>query len=638
MGIPRFFIEILKKYRNTHFSDPDFEFHHLFMDYNAFIYPARVEFLKKNSYDDLNKLSVSKREQALANFIVKKTIDFVNEIKPTKLLYLAFDGPAPRSKMKLQRSRRYKGVKIEEYKEKLKKQFNIDEKSPSSLFNSAALSPGTTLMKKIADGLKNAADKNKFMNGKIIVIVNDTHIPGEGEHKILNFIKYIKNLKEKICVYSPDADMIVLSLQYQGDIYNLREKNPDKDDDVELYPDPNVKYIIFSINKYREALKNEFKEIKNLNEIYLSRDLIFLTFLIGNDFVKPIYFMKSNSRGSFNSILNIYKRLLKKYKVYKTKQYLVQMKTNDDVEENNIYPTINKTFLIDILKELSNSEDFKMKNQYNYILKQTSQEITNFKKDITIEDKIASYEHGMYFLPYFKINNKNKTKTSENEYIPDNPSYNPELIKMIDYNEPKDVWKNNYYKYFFNITPDNHNEYMKYKKLICKLYLKSLMYCLKYYLTGLPSWNWYYPFRVSPMPSDILYFIHDMPKYLDFKFEKGNPYYPIEQLAMILPPQNIDILPKPIRNLIENPISELAPYYPVHFEVDKIAGNKLIYSKALLPPFVDEIVRPVIKDTFKRFTKTEKERNTLKEEYDIYNNENNSINDIVYNKPRKIQI
>jgi len=609
MGVPRFFTELLKKYRNTHFSDPNFIFQHLFMDYNAFIYPSLDAFFKQTSYEAFGKLSVSKREQAVANFVVERTIAFVNEIKPEKLLYIAFDGPAPRSKMKLQRDRRYKSIKLEEYFAELKKIYNIEEKKPSSLWNSASLSPGTSAMEKIAKGLKTAAKKNKFMGGKIMVIIDDTNLPGEGEHKILNFIRYLKNLKDRVCVYSPDADVLILSLQYAGDIYNLRERDPKKKEDVQMYPNPDVKHIIFSVTKYREALKEEFKG--EYDEVRLSRDLIFITFFIGNDFVKSIYYLKSN-KGGFWKILGIYKRLLHKYQ-HTEKPFLVEIKDSKD----GPLPLLNQNFLVDILQELANIEDRSMKEYYARILSEMGK--TPEDLDDTYEGKKAAFEHAKYF-----------------EHV--NPFSEPELFKIIDYNEPRNIWNQQYYSYFFNITPDNPREFRNYKRLICKTYLESLSFCLRYYLTGLPSWDWYYPFRVAPMPSDILYFMNDMPKGLNFQFDQGKPYYPIEQLTMILPPQGISLLPRPIRSLVTSATSPLAPYYPIDFELEKVFGEKYIYSHALLPPFVDEIVRPAIQETFSKFTKTEKERNKLSDTYDLYEPENMSLKELMLDVPRTITV
>lgn len=615
MGVPRFFIDILKKYKTTHFKHTsDFKFQYFFMDYNAFIYPSVAKFFKETTYESFQKLSVNKREQAISDFIVDRTIDYVNELKPEKMLYIAFDGPAPRSKMKLQRDRRYKGLKAELFFDELRDVFEIEEKNTASLWDKASLSPGTSMMQKIAKGLVEATNKKKFMKGKIIVIVDDTNIPGEGEHKILNFIRTLKNLDDKVLVYSPDADMIILSLQYEGDIYNIRKKDPMRTEDVELYPDEDVKYIIFSVTKYREALK---KEIGDYDEIRLSRDVIFLTFFIGNDFVKPIYFTKSNKNGSFWTILGIYKRLLKKYQ-NTSHPYLVFIKNesgsegSDEVEQ---IPLVNQNFLIDIFQELANMEDKKMKEYYSRLLNDMERKVD--EPEDTFEGRKASFEHDKY-------------------YKSTNPFAEPELFKLIDYSKSKNVWIQQYYSYFFDITPDNPREFRNYKRLICRKYLESLSYCLRYYLTALPSWDWYYPFRVAPIPSDILYFMDEMPKELNFQFEMGKPYYPIEQLSMIVPPQSIAILPRPLRLLITTPTSPLAPYYPIDFQLDKLAGEKFVYSHALLPAFVDEIARPAIQNTFSKFTKAEQERNKLKDEYTLYEPDKISVNNITLNAPRKM--
>ena len=148
MGIPRFTINLFKKYKNVHFSNPSFVFQHLFMDYNAFIHNYIHQFYKNTTYEDFEKLTATKREQAISDFIVKKTIDFVNDVKPDTSLYIAFDGPVPRSKMKLQRLRRYQTVKEETYKTELRKIYNIKD-DPSMLVSTTSISPGTTLMQKI---------------------------------------------------------------------------------------------------------------------------------------------------------------------------------------------------------------------------------------------------------------------------------------------------------------------------------------------------------------------------------------------------------------------------------------------------------------------------------------------------------
>jgi 5'-3' exonuclease len=237
----------------------------------------------------------------------------------------------------------------------------------------------------------------------------------------------------------------------------------------------------------------------------------------------------------------------------------------------------------------------------------------------TFEAKKASFQHDAY-------------------YLPTNPFSEPELFKIINYNQPRNVWNQEYYSYFFGLDPNNVKEFKNYKKLICKTYLESLSYCIQYYLIGLPSWKWYYPFKVAPMPSDILYFMNEMPKNLDFTFELGKPYTPIEQLALMLPPQTISILPRPLRTLINTVNSPLTPYYPIDFKLEKVFGEKFTYAKPLLPVYNDEFVLPLIQETFEKFTKIEKERNKLCDTYRLYEPENLLLKDIILDVPRMIDI
>ena len=600
MGIPRFTINLFKKYKNVHFSKPSFVFNHLFMDYNAFIHNNIKKFYKSTTYQTFEKLTSVKREQAISDFIVKKTIDFVNELKPDTSLYIAFDGPVPRSKMKLQRIRRYKSVKQELYEKELQKIYNIED-NVSKLFSNVSISPGTSFMQKLSSDLKNASKKKKFMNGSISVIIDDTNIPGEGEHKIITFIKKNTNKTDKICFYSPDADCIVLSLQCDNDIYILQEKDNKKH--VELYPSDDVKNIFFSILSYKEILYSEFgnKNVKNMNKIY---DYILLTFILGSDFVKPIPFMKSNNSRSLPSITNIYNRVYEKRK-----------NSNLVIKNENKY-TINRDFLVDLFQELSNMEDNSMKIIYNKLLSEKAKEPGEYKENITYEDRVNAYIYGLYYLPY-------STDKDTRLLIDNNPFYNPRLVKVIDYNEPKEIWKQQYYEYFFHLSYDNKSEYDNYINIVCEEYVKSLVFSLGYYLNGdPPSWDWFYPFSVAPLPSDILSYIKKTSD-IDFIFEKGKPYNPIEQLAMIIPPQNASILPKALSSIILDSNSTLYPFYPIDVEVDMLTNNKFESSYVKIPHFIDEIVRPVIQDTFKKFTKTEKERNKLEREYFIYESNKN---------------
>lgn len=75
-------------------------------------------------------------------------MNYINEIiqlvKPGKLLFLAFDGVAPRAKMNQQRSRRFKAArKYDELDESLRKGGVIEKEEH---FKNNSISPGTEFM------------------------------------------------------------------------------------------------------------------------------------------------------------------------------------------------------------------------------------------------------------------------------------------------------------------------------------------------------------------------------------------------------------------------------------------------------------------------------------------------------------
>lgn len=585
MGIPSFFREILTKYQNTHFWDPNFVVKYLLLDYNAMVHNMVAQYFKSVSYDAFKSIPVSKRDDIIVKFVIEKTLEFVNEVvKPERLLYIAIDGPAPRSKMELQRFRRYRSIKGELYMDVLRERYNIQDSG--TLWNkSAMISPGTPFMTKLSTALWNAINKKMFMDGKISVILSDTTRPGEGEHKILPFIRALKNKGESVVIYSPDADLIVLTLPHPGDIYIIRPKDKNSEEEMKQYPEND--YIYLSINKYREAFLDRH-HFQDVDPIRFSRDLMFITFFGGNDFCRAIPFLKIN-KGGLNQIARTYKKVYHRFK-HTSHPYLVEMKEITTEGDKQVVPLVNQAFLAEILKEFAKIEDFKMKEEYERILSKIDREYDEVED--TYEAQRSAFEHSKY-------------------YEATNPFAFPDLFKTINYQLPKNQWKDQYYSHFFGISPENPREYREYKKMICHQYLKGLEYTIRYYLTGIPSWNWHYPFRVAPMPSDILYFMRDVPKDLNFDFTLGESYTPLEQLAMIIPPQSADALPRVTRSLLTSVSSPLIPFYPIDFQLDILAGEKFIYSEPILPLLVDELVIPFLHESFTKLTPAEKKRNTL---------------------------
>ncbi len=160
------------------------------------------------------------------------------KIKPQKLFFMAVDGVAPRAKMNQQRSRRFRTAK--EAKEVRAKAEAKGEKLPEEkAFDSNCITPGachfplalavcpesgfgagTPFMTRLSEQLRYFINKKitEDANWRDIEVVLSGHeVPGEGEHKIMEYIRLSRaqpdyNPNVRHCLYGLDADLIMLGL------------------------------------------------------------------------------------------------------------------------------------------------------------------------------------------------------------------------------------------------------------------------------------------------------------------------------------------------------------------------------------------------------------------------------------------
>lgn len=140
-------------------------------------------------------------------------------IQPQKLFFMAIDGVAPRAKMNQQRGRRFRSAHMAA--EQTIQAISRGETLPSEeRFDSNCITPGTPFMVRLQNELEYfVAEKmsNDPLWRKVQVILSGHQVPGEGEHKIMDYIRYIKSLPgynyhTRHCLYGLDADLIMLGL------------------------------------------------------------------------------------------------------------------------------------------------------------------------------------------------------------------------------------------------------------------------------------------------------------------------------------------------------------------------------------------------------------------------------------------
>ena len=605
MGIPSFFSHLLKNkhYKNIHSGiknnnqDTNINNDYFFLDYNGIVYKAYDKVKKTIEGKNLSKTKI---EELIIEEVIRYTKYLICEIvKPKKMTYISFDGPAPRAKMIQQRSRRYKGYSEKMFLQNEKKKYGI-LKDEIEWDRSANISPGTEFMQKLGEELIKIIDVKGFSdhNPKMEFILNDSNIPGEGEHKFLSFIHSMKTKKtqinSKICIYGGDADLFVLSIStHKNNINILREIQLEIPEIKEMYQD--YEFVMVNIDQLRNAFYNDltynFKNVSFDKEKILN-DYIFLTFLVGNDFVISLPFLKINKDG-LKTLIKIYHDIKINHS-----NYLVIYNSNEQDP-----PKINVTFLKELITEMSKREDSLMKMHYRRNIQSL---IRGYKNPRRIESELK-------MTPYEKVSSR---YTHLEVCSPDHPLFNKyrKEFNKIDYNLDYEVWKEQYYKYYLNIDKNNEEEYLNVRMELIENYLESLVFTLKYYFQGCPSWTWKYKFRISPLLSDILYGLDkiDINKIV---FKKDKPYTPFQQLMLILPPQMNILVPPILRPIMIDDKLMCTQFYPTDINMDVTIGLKTMYSEAILPEIDEELLIPIIKKFEKKLNEDEKKRNMIKTKY-----------------------
>ena len=593
MGIPGFFLNILKKkyYKNVHagVTNGKINCDYFFMDYNGIVYGAYERIKKIIEGSNFNK---DKIEEIIIDEVIRYTKYLICEVvKPTKLTYLAFDGPAPRAKMVQQRSRRYRTFYDKQLMQNEKKRLKIYTNDVYEWDASANVSPGTEFMEKLSNRLISIIKNKGFSdhNNKMKVLLSNSNVPGEGEHKFLPTIRSLKQ-NDKTYIYSGDADLIVLSLSTHKNNLHIIKEVDEKITNIfgNIYDNKEFMYIIIDnlANAFNSELTRTFKG-HNYDKIRILNDYVFLTFLVGNDFVLSMPFLKVRKNG-LDMLIAIY---------------------HDIKENHNDYlideTTVNIPFFTELMNIISTKEDFLMKEQYNVINK-----VIGGNKDNKYNKRIETEKIKTPFEIY------SSRYTHLEVYSPDHPlyeKYHTEFLK-IEYNKEYEVWKEQYYEYFLNINKKNEEEYLDMRMKVVENYFESLMFALKYYFHGCPDWQWHYKFRMAPLFSDICYVLNnsliDMNK---IEFKIGSPYTPFQQLMLILPPQMNNLLPSVLRPIMTDDKLLCTQFYPVDFNIDVVVGLKLMYSEVILPEIDEEILITTVKKYEEKLKPEEKERNIIKE-------------------------
>ncbi|KAJ3341305.1 hypothetical protein HDU93_005275 [Gonapodya sp. JEL0774] len=289
------------------------EFDNLYLDMNGIIHPCS----HPNDGDAHFRIT----EQEIYQNIFDYVDNLFNTIKPRKLLFMAVDGVAPRAKINQQRARRFQTAReAQELREKaLSKGQTLPDSDP---FDSNSITPGTLFMTKLSEQLKWYANVRVSEDPKwkgVEVILSGHDVPGEGEHKIMEYLRLAKSSPDyehntRHCVYGLDADLIMLGLlTHEPHFALLREKVTFSRKRASTKSDAQEFYLLH-LSLMREYLNLEFLELnQTLPFRYdLERiidDFILMCYFVGNDFLPNLPNLHIRE-GALNILFDAYKRVL----------------------------------------------------------------------------------------------------------------------------------------------------------------------------------------------------------------------------------------------------------------------------------------------------------------------------------------
>ena len=551
MGIPLFFKIISEKYDDTIIENLPEENcnkqNYLFLDMNCLIHPCCRKLLD-DDYTFGRKGLYENRMFTEIKIYIEKLIEFSNP----KFIYMAIDGVAPCAKMAQQRLRRFKTFLERSEHNKIKEQLNIDY--PTEYWDTNAISPGTKFMIELSKKIELYITTDTIFND-IEVIFSGPSIPGEGEHKILSYIRQNEHNKfdndnNNILIYGLDADLIMLSLvSGRNNLYLLRES-------IEFGKPRDGVFLYMDIDQLKCNLILDFKERffisnKSVNAEsmltatffnHLIDDYIFICFFLGNDFLPHILSLDLRYEG-LDVIMDSY------IKVY------CSIQTNLIMDDS-----INTDFLNLFLKDLSSHEN----NTIDKLFKKR-QKLNKFFKVRSVE---TEYDRRVQILNNYPILNM------EEEFL---------ITKDSMY--CKD-WKKRYYKQCFDFTEKEEIED------ICRNYIDGLYWTFKYYFTGCVSWSWNYQYNHAPTLQDISHYLNENVEDINkIKFKADKPVSPIVQLVTIFPKNSISLIPTIYYKLMTDLEYGLLHYYPDEFKLDTLFKRYYWQCVPVLPPIDLELIK-----------------------------------------------
>ncbi|KAH6666849.1 exoribonuclease 1 [Halenospora varia] len=646
MGVPKFFRWMSERYpaiSQLIAENRIPEFDCLYLDMNGIIHNCT----HKDSDDATFRMTEEQMFIAIFNYIEH----LFGKIKPKQLFFMAIDGVAPRAKMNQQRARRFRtALDVEVAREKAIKEGK--EMPKEEAFDSNAITPGTEFMHKLTQQLK------YFINKKVSedvdwqgveVVLSGHEVPGEGEHKIMEYIRLAKAQPDydpnvRHCLYGLDADLIMLGLlSHDPHFCLLREEvtfgRQSKAKSKEL---EHQNFYLMHLCIVREYLELEFQELKEEGTLGFPFDLerviddfILMAFFVGNDFLPNLPNLHINE-GALALMFKVYKTVLPKGGGYINEGGVINMDRlailldelshveyrffESENSDQNWFKS-KQMAKEDVMIKGKTKGKLTMTTPQREVWKQVKKYVTRrsdepldlpttlpaadrkFVQELadslhlewkTVENDQEDRHMQLSFPPKLGADDGDETEEDEDE---ESQLAILRVVKQYDNAKTIDLSQQ-------EVQAEMDRQYeIKFQGWKDKYYQGKFEWDRKNegeltklcenYVQGL-QWVLFYYYRgVASWPWFYQYhyspMISDVIKGLkaDVNFKLGQPFHPYEQLMGVLPDRSKKIVPTVYHDLMTNPDSPIIDFYPRDFELD-MNGKKMEWEAVVKIPFIDE--------------------------------------------------
>lgn len=572
-----------------------------YVDMNGLIHPC---------CHDTHPLPEPETEEEMLERCFAQLELLVEIVRPQKCLVLCIDGVAPRSKMNQQRIRRFRSAQEKRENEAISaecadeviQKYGLPPPRVRERWDSNVITPATSFMERVGRALEWFILKklNEDPNWKhLTVVFSDALIPGEGEHKIMHYIRGLRASKEYDAntthvIHGMDADLICLGLiTHERHVSILRNQL------TETFQPDHSRFLYFNIETFRACLKLDFGDIKEMNFENVVDDFAFLCFLVGNDFLPHVPLISIKAK-SIEIILDNYVRNFASHK------YLTQ---NGNVNFSRFHVFLQK-FLSNEMAEL--------KKQYYYSQR------AKVRAKQNVQDRVEKAEIEIDGLAesIYSIRQEEQSTTTEpnqgegvkdflnelqeksDELFALHTSIQKELTHLVVDKQPLEFsYLSTGYRVLYYYTKFGWPEAEPKQAQVnpaalqqkvnecCAEYLRGMQWVMWYYTSGCPSWDWFYPFHYAPLLEDLAQYTG----IVNVKMELGTPLHPVLQLLAVLPRESVGALPEELHAAVQSKDSQLDPFYPDDLNPDYSEAN-FSYQAVLRLEFVDcEKIKKAVK-------------------------------------------